>query len=296
MKHITTKILMLLPLTLLFSSCSPNEDKSDAYGNFEATEITVSSQAQGTLKDLKIQRGDQLSEGQVLGYVDTSALHLQRKELQARKASVSSKLATLNSQTAIRKQELENLMTSYNRIKKLIADNAATRQQLDDIEGKVKLARKQVEASQIQKQEVIAERNVLDVKTEQVEDKIEKAVITNPVKGTVINKFVDKGELVAPGKPLYKVAGLDKLELKVYISGAQLPHVKLGQQVEVLIDDDKKNNRKLSGTVTWIADDAEFTPKVIQTKEERVKLVYAVKIEVINDGSLKIGMPGEANF
>lgn len=295
MTRIITKLL-IIPIALLLVSCDSNEDNSDAYGNFEATEITVSAQAQGELKAFDVKKGAELEEGQMLGYVDTSSLHLQRNQLLAQKQSVKTKLNNLDAQIDVQQQQLENAKIQLNRIKKMHTDNAATQQQLDDIEGKVKTLKKQIRSVRIQKQGICSELDVLDTKMAQMEDKIDKAMIQNPVKGTVINKFVEKGELVAPGKSLYKVAALDEMELKVYISGAQLPHVKIGQQVEVLIDESKTENRKLSGTVSWISDDAEFTPKVIQTKEERVKLVYAVKIRVPNDGSLKIGMPGEANF
>jgi len=295
MKRIIPKLL-IIPFAILLVSCESNEDKSDAYGNFEATEITVSAQAQGELKTFDVKKGAELKEGQMLGYVDTSSLHLQRKQLLAQKQSVKTKLSNLDAQIDVQQQQLANAETQLNRIKKLHADNAATDQQLDDIEGKVKTLRKQIRSVRVQKQGIRSELDVLDTKMAQVEDKIDKAMIKNPVKGTVINKFAEKGELVAPGKSLYKVAALDEMELKVYISGAQLPHVKIGQKVEVLIDESKTENRQLTGTVSWVADDAEFTPKVIQTKEERVKLVYAVKIRVPNDGSLKIGMPGEANF
>ncbi|MCF8308759.1 MAG: efflux RND transporter periplasmic adaptor subunit [Bacteroidales bacterium] len=295
MKRIITKLL-IIPIALLLVSCDSNEDKSDAYGNFEATEITVSAQAQGELKAFDVKKGAELKEDQMLGYVDTSSLHLQRKQLLAQKQSVKTKLNNLDAQIDVQQQQLENAEIQFNRIKKMHADNAATQQQLDDIQGKVKTLKKQIRSVQVQKQGIRSELDVLDTKLAQVDDKIDKALIQNPVKGTVINKFAEKKELVNPGKSLYKVAVLDEMELKVYISGAQLPHVKIGQKVEVLIDENKIENRKLSGTVSWIADDAEFTPKVIQTKEERVKLVYAVKIRVPNDGSLKIGMPGEANF
>ncbi|HKK09608.1 MAG TPA: HlyD family efflux transporter periplasmic adaptor subunit, partial [Bacteroidales bacterium] len=212
------------------------------------------------------------------------------------KQAVKTRLSNLNAQLAVQQQQLENLEITLNRLQKLVQDKAATRQKLDDIEGKVKLTKKQMGATKVQKQGVYAELEVLDVKLMQLSDKIENALVKNPVKGTVINKFAEQGELVAPGKSLYKIARLKNMELKVYVSGAQLPHVKLGQEVEVLIDEDRKSNRKLKGTVSWIADEAEFTPKVIQTKKERVKLVYAVKVKVPNDGSLKIGMPGEVNF
>ncbi len=295
MKSIKIIALSLLA-TAFLSSCDKSENKSDAYGNFEAVEITVAAQSQGELELFTLEKGDELAAGQLVGYADTTTLHLSRMELQAQKQAVKTRLGNLNAQIEVQEQQLENLQTTYARIEKLVADKAATQQKLDDIEGKVKLAQKQIEAIRVQKQGVYAELEVLDVKQQQIDDKIGNALIRNPVKGTVINKFAEQGELVVPGKPLYKIARLDDMELKVYVSGAQLPHVKLGQEVEVLIDENRESNRKLKGTVSWIADDAEFTPKVIQTKKERVKLVYAVKVKVPNDGTLKIGMPGEVNF
>ncbi len=295
MKSIKIIVLSLLA-TAFVSSCKESENKSDAYGNFEAVEVTVAAQSQGELESFTLKQGDQLDAGQLVGYTDTTAMHLSRLELKAQKQTVKTRLGNLNAQIAVQEQQLENLSTTHERIKKLVADKAATQQKLDDIEGKVKLARKQIDAIHVQKQGVFAELEVLDVKQQQIDEKIGNALIRNPVKGTVVNKFAEQGELVVPGKSLYKIARLDDMELKVYVSGAQLPHVKLGQEVEVLIDENRESNRKLKGTVSWIADDAEFTPKVIQTKKERVKLVYAVKVKVPNDGALKIGMPGEVNF
>jgi HlyD family secretion protein len=295
MKSIKIIVSSLL-VTAILSSCEESDNKSDAYGNFEAVEVTVAAQSQGELELFTLVQGDELAEGQLVGYTDTTALHLNRMELKAQKQAVKSRLGNLNAQIEVQEQQLENLKTTHDRIKKLVADKAATQQKLDDIEGKVKLAQKQINAIRVQKQGVYAELEVLGVKQQQIDDKIGNALIRNPVNGTVVNKFAEQGELVVPGKSLYKIARLDDMELKVYVSGAQLPHVKLGQEVEVLIDEDRESNRKLKGTISWIADDAEFTPKVIQTKKERVKLVYAVKVKVPNDGALKIGMPGEVNF
>ena len=286
-------VAAIIPMLI---SCSPDENKSDAYGNFEAKEITVSAQAQGEVLKMEIEKGDKLSEGQVVGQIDTTSLHLQRAELKAQKRKVLANLANLEAKKEVEQQQLENAKTTLRRIENLMAGNAATQKQLDDVEGKVKLVKKQIEATGVSRQSIMAELEVIEAKKKQLADRIQKATIKNPVKGTVINKFVENGELVTPGTPLYKIANLQYLDLKVYISGAEIPHVKLGQKVQVLIDEDHEKNRELTGEVVWIADEAEFTPKVIQTKEERVKLVYAVKVRVQNDGALKIGMPGEVNF
>jgi len=286
-------VAAIIPMLI---SCSPDENKSDAYGNFEAKEITVSAQAHGEVLKMEIEKGDKLSEDQVVGQIDTTSLHLQRAELKAQKRKVLANLANLEAKKEVEQQQLENAKTTLRRIENLMAGNAATQKQLDDVEGKIKLVRKQIEATVVSRQSIMAELEVIEAKKKQLADRIQKATIKNPVKGTVINKFVENGELVTPGTPLYKIANLQYLDLKVYISGAEIPHVKLGQKVQVLIDEDHEKNRELTGEVVWIADEAEFTPKVIQTKEERVKLVYAVKVRVQNDGALKIGMPGEVNF
>ena len=178
----------------------------------------------------------------------------------------------------------------------MIADKAATPKQLDDVNGAIDLVDKQVASINTQNAGIAEEMEVIDRQIAQVNESIRKCYIRNPVKGTVLNKYAEAGEIAAPGRTLYKIADLSVMELKVYVSGSQLPGVKQGEQAEVLIDADKKTNRKLSGIISWISPKAEFTPKIIQTKEERVNLVYGVKIRVPNDGSLKIAMPAEVNF
>ena len=175
-------------------------------------------------------------------------------------------------------------------------DGAATQKQLDDIKGQIRIIDKQILNIKTQFTAISKELDVLDAQTAMLTDQLKRCSIKPPTTGTVLETYVKQGELTAPGKPLYKMANLDKLNLKVYVSGAQLPNVKLGQEVEVIIDKTRKENQTLSGIITWISSEAEFTPKIIQTKEERVKLVYAVKVAVINDGSLKIGMPGKIRW
>ena len=183
------------------------------------------------------------------------------------------------------------------RIQNLLKDEAATQQQLDDIQGKVRTIRKQIDALQTQKQSVRAEINATQARINRINQQLTDALVTNPVNGTVLTSYVEPHELVGQGQPLYQIANLDTLELRVYVSGAQLPEIKLGQPVEVLVDKNEEENQQLSGGISWIASEAEFTPKMIQTKQERVTQVYAVKVKVPNpDGILKIGMPGEVNF
>lgn len=214
----------------------------------------------------------------------------------AQKSAVATRLAGIQGQINVQLQQKANLSIEKERILRLLEDKAATPKQLDDINGAVELADKQIASIQTQNAGIREELNVVDRQIDQVNEALRKCYIRNPVAGTVLVKYAQAGEITAPGKTLYKIANLEELELKVYVPGDQLPAVKIGQKVEVLIDKDKKSNRTLSGTVSWISQKAEFTPKIIQTKEERVDLVYGVKIRVPNDGSLKISMPGEVNF
>lgn len=287
-------VLMLLPLFLY--ACSQN-NTSDAYGQFEATETTISSETSGKLLEFTAEEGVDLSKEKQVGLVDTSQMMLQKQELQARLESIQAKIGNINAQVEVQKSELEMAQNDLNRIEALQKDGAATQKQLDDAQARVRTIRRQIDALQTQKQSVRAEVNATQAKIAQLEERIEDAQIINPVNGTVLTTFVEPYELVQQGQPLYQIANLDTLELRVYISGAQLPSVKLGQQVEVLVDKNAEENQRFDGRISWIASEAEFTPKMIQTKEERVTQVYAVKVKVPNpEGILKIGMPGEVNF
>jgi len=288
----------ILPIALAFivSACNGSQ-KSDAYGQFEATETRISSEASGKLMTFIAREGMQLEAGRQVGLVDTAKLVLQRDELQARLESISSKIENTNAQVEVQKSELDRAQNDLNRIESLIKDKAATQQQLDDAQARVRTIRRQIEALQTQKLSVRAEISATEAQLAQLEDQIADAQITNPVDGRILTTFAEPHELVQRGQPLYEIANLDTLELRVYISGAQLPSVRLGQDVEVLVDKNDEENQQLSGKVSWIASEAEFTPKMIQTKEERVTQVYAVKVKVPNpNGILKIGMPGEVNF
>jgi len=189
-----------------------------------------------------------------------------------------------------------NLEREFNRAKNLLKDQAATQQQVEELEGKIQVIESQVLAARISKNAINSELQAMDAQIALAREQWDKCIVTNPVKGTVLEKYAEPHELVMPGKALYKIADLSEMELKVFVSGSQLPHISLGQKVKVFIDEDEKSNRMMEGTISWISSRAEFTPKTIQTKEERVNQVYAVKITVPNDGSIKIGMPGEVMF
>lgn len=291
----TLKTLATIALFAVLASCS-NHDRSDAYGTFEAVEVLVSAEASGRLLELKAGEGEVLEKGSQVGLVDTTDLHLKVLQIEKQQKTLDARLSSINSQIRVQQQQLANLEVDKKRVEKLHRDGAATQQQLDDVTGQHDLLLAQIESTRVGKESVMAEKAALEVQQEQVRHSISKCYISNPEKGTVLERYAEAGELTAFGKPLYKVANLEEILLRVYVSGAQLPGVKLGEEVEVLIDKNEDEYTKFTGKITWISPQAEFTPKIIQTKEERVNLVYAVKVLVGNDGSLKIGMPGEVNF
>jgi HlyD family secretion protein len=286
------KIAYLLSLSLLMYACDSNNNRADGYGNFEATEITVSAEGTGKLIALAIDEGDQLDERAVVGCIDTTQLALQKAQLNASRKKITANSSSVLSQITVYREQERTLEVEKARVTNLLKDSAATRKQLDDITGQLNVLHRQVASVRAQNTAVLAELESLDAQIAQLEDQIRKSVITNPAKGTVLIKYAEPGEVTSFGKPLYTIGMLDDMILRVYVSEVQLPSLRIGNKVEVRIDD-AQGMRNLSGTISWISATAEFTPKVIQTKEERVNLVYAVKVSVQNDGSLKIGMPGE---
>ncbi len=289
-------IVFLIFLSLIFSSCSNNDDRSDAYGNFEATEITVSAEANGKLLEFNIEEGQTIDEGETVGYIDTVQLDLKKQQLKQQKNAVRTKYNNVFSQVSVLQQEKKNALIEKNRIENLIKDEAAPEKQLDDINARINVIDKQIVSVKSQNSTTFQEIKTIDTQIDQLADQISKSEIRNPIKGTVLMKLSEPSEIVNYGKPLYKIADLSIMELRVYVSGDQFPSIKIGQEVTVIVDKTKKENRTLKGTISWISSEAEFTPKLIQTKEERVNLVYAVKVRVKNDGTLKIGMPGEIMF
>ncbi len=295
MKKITL-MLSIFIASFILQSCSDNEIKSDAFGNFEATETIVSAEGTGKLLSLNVEEGLTLEEGMQVGFIDTVQLFLKKKQIYSQKKIIGTKFGNINSQAEVYREQMRTAQVEKNRIENLIKDNAASQKQLDDINGSLNTLQKQVEMVMTQNNTVKSEFGNYDVQVQQIDDQIEKSIIKNPVRGTVLMKLAEPGEIMNFGKPLYKIADLSFLNLRVFVSGEQLPKIKIGQKVKVLIDDGKEGFRELEGTISWISSKSEFTPKIIQTKEERVNLVYAVKIKVSNDGSLKIGMPGEVIF
>src|SRR5690606_22947652 len=273
------------------SSCS-NGEKADGYGNFEATEITISSEANGKLQYLNVEEGQVLEKGTTIALVDTVQAYLSKQQLLASKETVASKSGGVWSQVNVLNQQLQTAKTEQERIQNMFAENAATQRQLDQANSQVDVLKKQIQNVETQNAPIVNEVKSIDAKVAQIDEQIAKSKITNPIKGTVLTKYAEPGEIVSFGKPLYKIADLEEMTLRVYISETQLPHIKIGQEVTVKIDSGEEM-KDYKGTISWISASAEFTPKIIQTKEERVNLVYAVKVTVKNDGSLKIGMPAE---
>jgi|SRR5690554_1270699 len=284
-------LLFLVVIVGSLTSCSDGE-KADGYGNFEATEIMVSSEANGKLEFLNVEEGQIIEKGEIVGWVDTTQLYLSKQQLLASKATVASKSAGVHSQVAVLNQQLQIAKTEQQRIQNMFDEKAATQRQLDQANSQVDVLKKQIKNVETQNVTILSEEKSIDAKVASIEDQIAKSKITNPIRGTVLTKFSEPGEIVAFGKPLYKIANMEEMTLRVYVSETQLAGIQIGREVTVKIDSGKEM-KSYTGTISWISAAAEFTPKIIQTKEERVNLVYAVKVIVKNDGSLKIGMPAE---
>jgi HlyD family secretion protein len=289
------RTLLFLSLILILGACSNNKNKPDAYGNFETDEVIVSAENNGKIILTAFKEGEKVTQGAVMAVTDTVNLVLQRNQLLAQKESVLAQKAGLYAQIAVSDQQITNVQKDQVRIKKMLADGAATPKQMDDIDGQIALTGKQKKAYVAQIAAIEMNAEAVDAQIAVLNDKIGSSVIKAPISGIILEKYAETGELALPGKSLYKMANVDTLILRVYISGPQLTQIKTGKAVKVMIDSNG-GIKEITGTVEWVSPEAEFTPKIIQTREERVKLVYAVKIRVPNDGSLKLGMPGEIKF
>jgi HlyD family secretion protein len=291
MKYYSYILGIGLIITSLFS-CGNDNGKADGYGNFEATEITISAENNGKLMQFDVNEGDLLKKEAFIGYIDTISFALKLEQLRVSKDVIGSKSRGVLSQISVLNSKLRTATRNKNRIENLIRDNAGTQKQLDDVNGEIDVIKSQIISVEIQNAPVVNELKSIDVQIKQINDQIQKSKIINPIDGTVLTKYAEPNEITVFGKPLYKIADLSAMELRVYVSETQLANLKIGQQVTVKIDD-ADAMKSFNGTIRWIASEAEFTPKIIQTKEERVALVYALKVNVVNDGSLKIGMPAE---
>lgn len=290
----------LLVVTMLVFSCSGDKNEYDASGTFEAEETIVSAEGNGMLLKFDVEEGQTLEVGQVLGYIDSTQLYLKKQQLQSQIRSTLSQRPDISAQLASLKVQLQTAEREQKRVSNLLRDNAATQKQMDDANAQVELVKKQIAAQQsslgITSESITEQASPLRIQIAQVQDQLAKCRIVNPVNGMVLTKYAEVNEMAATGKPLYKIADLSEITLRAYITGAQLSLVKIGQKVNVLVDTGNKDYNTLPGRLTWVSSKAEFTPKTIQTREERANLVYAIKVRVKNDGSLKLGMYAEVKF
>lgn len=299
MKHNTIKALVIL-FFIAFASCNNTNNNFDASGSFEAEETIISSEASGVIKQFEIKEGQILKAGQPIGYIDSVQLFLKKKQLEAQITALLSKKPNLPIQLASLEQQLQTSEKEKVRISNLLKSNSISTKQLDDINAQIEVLKKQIEAQKstlsITSQGLNKDATPLQFQIEQLKDQLDKCNLINPINGTVLVKYAEENEITAPGKPLYKIADLSTLNLRAYITGNQLSFVKLNQKIKVLTDDGKGGYKETEGIITWINDKAEFTPKTIQTKDERANLVYAMKVRVKNEGYFKIGMYGEIKF
>jgi len=300
--------------SLLIIGCNRSESEFDASGTFEADETIVSSEMPGKILSFSVEEGMQIPKDSIVGAVDATNIDLQQQQVEAsihalneKTANANPQIELLQNQLAVQQSQLDNLLHERTRIENLLKSDAATPKQLDDINSQIDVVKKNMAVTQqqinvkkndiaTQNRSILSEAEPLRKRVAQLEDQQQRANIVNPVSGTVITKYAEAGEITSSGKALYKIADLSELNLRAYVTGVQLPTIKLGQQVKVMIDQGEKKYKEYSGTIIWISDKAEFTPKTIQTKEERANLVYAIKVKVKNDGFLKIGMYGEVKL
>jgi HlyD family secretion protein len=290
-----------LALVVLFSGCRRKKKSADAYGVFEATEITVSSESNGRLLEFDVEEGQVCQKGDILGYIDSAQTCLQIQQLESAIRATLASRPDIPSQLNTLQTQLQTLEREKERVSTLVEANAATTKQLDDVNAQIAIVKGQISAtkSQLNTQSAAILENVEAQRFQvmQLQNALEKCTIKAPINGTILKKYIQPNELAFQGKPLFKIADVTNMSIKVYVTEDMLSDIRLGQKADIHIDTrDKKNDKVMEGTVRWISDKAEFTPKMIQTKKERVNMVYAVRISFKNDGSAKIGMPGDVNF
>ena len=301
-KSVKFCLVMLAAMLMVFSfdSCRRKHKQADAYGVFEATEITISSESNGKLLSFDVKEGNTYNAGEEIGLIDTVQLYLQMMQLDASMKAALARRPDIPSQIKTLQEKLVTLEKEKTRVENLVQANAAGSKQLDDIQAEITMTKSQLAATKsslgTQEKALLGEIEALSFQKLQLETAIASCHIKAPITGTVLKKYIEPNELAFQGKPLFKMADLTNMFIKVYITEDMLSSVKLNQDVEIRIDAQKGEEKKFNGKVSWISPKAEFTPKMIQTKNERVNLVYAVKISFTNDGSAKIGMPGDVVF
>ncbi len=282
---------------LLLSSACGKSQEPDAYGNFEAIEVVVSAQTTGQIESFLPKEGMQLARGDTVALIDTTQLGLERAQLRSQRSAVAARRDEATEQLRVLEVQREIAQRTLERTQRLADSNAATRQQLDQAEREFRVINAQMDAVRAQRSSISLEEASNSARVAQIAERIVRSNVVNPRKGTVLSIFAREGEVVQAGQPLYRIADLDTLTLRAYVTGTQLSAISLGQQVEVNIGNSDQGLSSLSGRVTWISSSAEFTPTPVQTRDERADLVYAVKIDVANpNGILKIGMPADVTF
>jgi HlyD family secretion protein len=282
---------------VLLSACKNGKGEYDATGVFEATEVLVSAKGNGEIKKFDVREGQNISPQTFLGYMDTTQLHLKKEQLRASRKALAGRRVNISVQTAPLQQQIDIQKRERKRFENLVKSDVANQKQLDDIIAQITVLEKQLAAQtetlSDSNHNITEESMALDMQIAQLDDQIENSLIYSPIKGTVLKKYAEQGETAIPGKALFKVGDIENMYLRAYITASQLTFLQTGQQVTVYSDLGEKDRKEYQGIVAWIADKAEFTPKTIQTRDERANLVYAVKIAIKNDGFVKIGMYGE---
>lgn len=293
-------ILFGLGIVILTTSCGKTKNEADAFGTFEATEIIVSAESSGKILSFDLEEGQVLTANQLVGTIDSTQLYLRKQQIVNSKKSLLTRRPDIKKQIAAFEQQIATARIERKRFENLVKANAANQKQLDDIDAQIAFLEKQVDAQKTTltttNKGITVDSEGVTLQVAQIEDQLQKCKITSPIAGTVLVKYAEMGEIAAPGKALFKIADTNNMILRAYVSADQLTKLKIGQSVKVTSDFGKEDIKEYTGTLAWISSKSEFTPKTIQTRDERANLVYAVKINVKNNGLLKIGMYGEVRM
>ena len=291
---------LLFLLFTTFIGCSADKNQFDASGNFETDEVIISAEASGKIMKLQLEEGENIKSGQQIGYIDSLAFYLQKEQLRANIGAILSKEPQTNIQLQVIKEQIKKAEKEQKRLNNLSIQDAIRSKDIDDINSQLEVLKKQYDAElstlNTTTHSLVDETYPVKFQIKLLEDQLRKCKIVNPINGMVLTKYALQDEITIIGKPLYKIANLDTMTLRAYITGDQLSQIKLDQEGKIFVDNGAKQYKELGGTIQWISEKSEFTPKTIQTKDERANLVYAIKIRVKNDGFLKIGMYGEVLF
>lgn len=300
MRSINKTTVMALALSVTFIACKKSANDYFATGTFETTEVIVSSEATGKILSLNVEEGQVLKQGELVGTIDSVQLYLKKQQLLTNSKAIQSRRPDVKKQIAAVEQQISTAKTERKRIENLLKANAANQKQLDDVNAQILVLEKQLDAQKTtlitSNEGITDETKGVAIQVEQVQDQLRKCYITSPIAGTVLVKYSEMGEVAMPGKAIFKIADTNEMILRAYFTADQLTQVKLGQKVKVLADFGKDETREYTGIISWISNKSEFTPKTIQTRDERANLVYAIKIKVKNDGYLKIGMYGSVDL